>query len=331
MPFSYYARLSRAQQAVYRQSDAITQIRVPQPERFAAAVDALESALLAEDRAATQAASDRVIRGLMDVLGAPPVRVEVLAARPHAGWGELHGLYTAERGRRPKIQLWMRTAKQKRVVAFRTYLRTLLHEVGHHLDYTVLRLEESYHTEGFYKRESSLFHQLVTDLRRGAMPTMEEYAKQPREQRLKRLERTADELTGAIAGQSDAALSKRPDAKNWAAREVVCHLRDTEEFFMLRFATIMAVDNPPLAPPDPDRWADERQYLRNDATEAARAFRKRREETLAFLRNLAPAEWERGGTHAVRGKVTIDAFVTLMAWHDDNHLDQLRRALEGKA
>ena len=104
-------------------------------------MDAVESALLAEDRAATQAASERVIGGLMTVLGAPPVRVEVLAARPHARWGELHGLYTAERGRRPKIQLWMRTAKQKRVVAFRTYLRTLLHEVGHHLDYTVLRLE----------------------------------------------------------------------------------------------------------------------------------------------------------------------------------------------
>jgi hypothetical protein len=27
----------------------------------------------------------------------------------------------------------------------------------------------------------------------------------------------------------------------------------------------------------------------------------------------------------------IDDFVTLMAWHDDNHLDQLKRALEGKA
>jgi DinB superfamily len=331
MPFAYYARLSRAQQAVYRKSDAITEVRLPQAERFAAAIDAVESALLADDRAATQAASERVIAGLLAVLGAPPVRVEVLAARPHARWGELHGLYTVERGKRPKIQLWMRTAKQKRVVAFRTYLRTLLHEVGHHLDYTVLGLDESYHTEGFYKRESSLFHQLVTDLRRTGMPTMEDYAKQPREQRMKRLERTADELGAAIRGQSDALLSKRPDAKNWAAKEVVCHLRDTEEFFMLRFATIMAVDNPPLAPPDPDRWANERQYLRNDAGEAAGAFRKRREETLAFFKTLGPSDWERAGTHVTRGKVNVDAFLTLMAWHDDNHLDQLRRALEGRA
>jgi hypothetical protein len=331
MPFSYYARLSRAQQAVYRKSDAITEIRLPQPERFAAAVDAVESALLAEDRAATQAASERVIGGLMQMLGAPPVRVEVLAARPHARWGELHGLYTAEHGKRPKIQLWMRTAKQKRVVAFRTYLRTLLHEVGHHLDYTVLRLPESYHTEGFYKRESSLFHQLVTDLRRTAMPTMEEYGKQPREQRMKRLERSGDELAAALRGQSELALARRPDAKNWAAKEVVCHLRDIEETFMARFETMLASDTPRLTGPDPDRWAEERQYLRNDTGEALAAFRKRREETLALLKKLAPGDWERGGMHPARGKITIDNFLTLMAWHDDNHLDQLRRALEGKA
>jgi hypothetical protein len=28
--------------------------------------------------------------------------------------------------------------------------------------------------------------------------------------------------------------------------------------------------------------------------------------------------------------MTIDHLLSLMAWHDDNHLDQLRRALEGE-
>ena len=305
-------------------------MRLPRPTLLYPAVDAVEAALVSEDRAATQHASARLIGALLEMLGLPPVRVEVLAARPHAGWGELHGLYTAERGKTPKIQLWMRTAKQKRVVAFRTYLRTLLHEVGHHIDYTGLRLAESYHTEGFYKRESSLFHQLVTD-RRATVPTMEEYAKQPREQRLKRLERTADELAAAIAGQSEATLSRRPDARNWAAIEVVCHLRDAEELFMIRFETIMASEDPGLTPLDPDRWASERQYLNNVAGEAVTAFRRRREESLAFLRKLEAEQWQRGGVHPVRGRLTIDDFATLMAWHDDNHLDQLRRALAGKA
>ena len=38
----------------------------------------------------------------------------------------------------------------------------LLHELCHHLDYELLDLEESFHTEGFYKRESNLFHQLMS-------------------------------------------------------------------------------------------------------------------------------------------------------------------------
>jgi hypothetical protein len=29
--------------------------------------------------------------------------------------------------------------------------------------------------------------------------------------------------------------------------------------------------------------------------------------------------------------MTVKDFVELMAWHDDNHLDQLKRALDGKA
>ena len=82
---------------------------------------------------------------------------------------------------------------------------------------------------------------------------------------------------------------------------------------------------------NPNRWAEERQYLKNDATEALDAFGRRREETLALLGSLAPRDWERGGVHLdSRGRRTIDEFVSVIAWHDDNHLDQLRRALEGR-
>jgi hypothetical protein len=96
---------------------------------------------------------------------------------------------------------------------------------------------------------------------------------------------------------------------------------------------ILAMDNPKLAfdPTTPDRWAEERQYLRNDAALALAAFRARRDESLALLRTLTPEQWKRAGLHATRGAITINDFVTLMAWHDDNHLDQLKRALEGKA
>ena len=164
MPFAYYARLSKRQRAIYDKSDGVTEVRLPEAESLRPVVAALAEALAREERAETQLACQRLLDGLTQALGVGPVRVEVLAARPHAHWGELHGLYTEARGARPpKITLWMRTARQRRVVAFRTFLRTLLHELCHHLDYQRFRLPDSFHTQGFYKRESSLFHQLIPD------------------------------------------------------------------------------------------------------------------------------------------------------------------------
>jgi uncharacterized damage-inducible protein DinB len=163
------------------------------------------------------------------------------------------------------------------------------------------------------------------------MPTMEDYARQTPDKRLERAARTADELAAAIRGKDDAALSKRPDGKNWAAKEIICHLRDAEESFMARFDVMMAMDDPKFAGANPDRWAEERQYLRNDVTHALAAFRKRRAETIAFLRGLEGDQWRRAGIHPVRGRMTIDDFLALIAWHDDNHLDQLTRALDGRA
>jgi len=162
MPFAYYERLTRAQQRVYRQSDEVTSLRLPGAALLRPLIAVLEAALRSEERTRVETAAQRVFTGLTRAFGVTACRVEVLAARPHGRWGELQGLYTtAPSGRLPKVTLWMRTARQRRVVAFRTFLRTLLHELGHHLDYEHLRLSDSFHTEGFYKRESSLFHQLV--------------------------------------------------------------------------------------------------------------------------------------------------------------------------
>jgi hypothetical protein len=161
--FAYYRYLSPARQRVYRRSDAITGVPLPRPELVGPEVAALADALAREARPDVEAAAQALHRALLAQLVIPPCRVRVLNARPHGRWGELQGLYEpAPRGQPPTITLWMRTARQRRVVAFRTFLRTLLHELCHHLDYERFRLAESFHTQGFYQRESSLFHQLVT-------------------------------------------------------------------------------------------------------------------------------------------------------------------------
>jgi hypothetical protein len=161
---------------------------------------------------------------------------------------------------------------------------------------------------------------------------MDEWARSTREARLARLTRAADELDGAVRGHDAATLASRPDASNWAPIEVLAHLRDTEESFLSRCLQIMAMDAEPRFPTtNPNRWAEERQYLRAEAAGVLAAFRRRRNETLAFFAGRAPEDWSRAG-HQMdsRGRRTLDDFLSLMAWHDDNHLDQLRRALRGE-
>jgi len=163
------------------------------------------------------------------------------------------------------------------------------------------------------------------------MPSIDEYARRPREERLARIGRTPDELTDVVQGADAALLVRRPAPKSWAPTEVICHLRDNEEWFLERMRFIVAMDLPRFVATNPDRWADERQYLTNDATVALAAFVRRRRETLEFLRQLEPDAWARAGVHVdSRGRRTINEFLSVMAWHDDNHLDQLRRALDGR-
>ncbi len=162
--FAYYNRLSKIRQAIYRKSDRVASIPLADVRPLQALSLSLQAALIEEDRHSTRAACHALAQGVTTRLSIPPVKVQVLATRPHDENSELHGLYNPAEGGSPAIiRVWMRTAKRRQVVAFKSFLRTLLHELCHHLDYEYLRLTESFHTGGFYQRESSLFHQLWRD------------------------------------------------------------------------------------------------------------------------------------------------------------------------
>ena len=162
MRFSYFERLSAKDKRIYLRSDAIRVVKVPDAAALLPLVGELRGELEAGRRVRTTKAANALILALCKQLGAPPVRVRIREIRPSWDGGELHGLYTfaEEPGDVPEIELWMRTVAKGHVVKFRTFLRTLLHEVCHHLDATILQMKESFHTHGFFARESSLTNQL---------------------------------------------------------------------------------------------------------------------------------------------------------------------------
>jgi hypothetical protein len=168
--FDYYRSLKASERRTYDRSDAIARITLPRIAEHQRLARELEQALVAEDRAQVNRASQKLCSSILRALGSADVVVHVLARRPKNADGELHGLYTREADGSSQIEVWMRTSEQKKVVRFKTFLRTLLHELCHHLDFTLFRLTDTYHTEGFFKRESSLVRQLVPPARKQAAP-----------------------------------------------------------------------------------------------------------------------------------------------------------------
>jgi hypothetical protein len=161
MPFAYFDRLSPARQAIYRRSDGIGALGLPPGLALGHRVRGIRAHLEAGDRAALERDCQALCDLLTRAYRVPSLAIRVLARRPSDDYGELHGLYEPDAaGDRARITVWMRTAAREQVVAFRSFLRTLVHELAHHLDYELFALEESFHTEGFYKRESDLANAL---------------------------------------------------------------------------------------------------------------------------------------------------------------------------
>ena len=161
MRFAYYDRLSPASKEVYRRSDAIETLELPHGIAAAEPVLAIRDGLARGHRATVQKGAQMLIDALVAGFAVPEIDVRVMAVRPSDVDGELHGLYEPDEDiATARISVWMRTAQRKQVVAFKSFLRTLIHEFLHHLDYEHFKLPETFHTEGFYKRESSLTNAL---------------------------------------------------------------------------------------------------------------------------------------------------------------------------
>ena len=172
MPFAYFDKLSAESRRTYRKSDGISRVEVPDVGRLMPLAAAIGPALGEESVAAVQRTCQALVDALNARLGTPPVVVKVLERRPASSDYELQGLYEPDEvtGGTARITVWMRTAKKEQVVKFRTFLRTLLHEVCHHLDYELYKLAETFHTEGFYARESALMRELLGEAPRASAP-----------------------------------------------------------------------------------------------------------------------------------------------------------------
>jgi hypothetical protein len=161
--FAFYRQLSRSEQQEYDRSDALRSVPLRPSDALRTAAEGLLAGLAKASRSEVRLAAQDLVEQICRGVGLPAAevpRVRVLLARPRSYRGEFHGLYTRDAHGRSEIRVWMFTAARHRVVRPRTFLRTLLHEVLHHLDLVRFGFPSSFHTLGFHARESALLRVL---------------------------------------------------------------------------------------------------------------------------------------------------------------------------
>jgi organic hydroperoxide reductase OsmC/OhrA len=133
-------------------------------------------------------------------------------------------------------------------------------------------------------------------------------------------ERSPDLVREAIKGMDRAALIARPIADKWSSLEVVCHLADTEIYFVDRIERTLAHDNPLLLGVDERPYADRLQFQQHDAEEELALMTILRQRTARILRRQPADVWNRTAVHSERGKVTLRQMVEGSIGHVLHHL-----------
>jgi HAD superfamily hydrolase (TIGR01662 family) len=116
---------------------------------------------------------------------------------------------------------------------------------------------------------------------------------------------------------------QQPDPNEWSILQILCHLVDSERTIQQpRLTRILREHNPFLAASKTPQGAD-MPLCDDDGYRIAEAFTKERENTLRFLRELAPDDWNRPGRHSIFGPTTLLEMAHFTAQHDRLHLNQL--------
>ncbi len=135
------------------------------------------------------------------------------------------------------------------------------------------------------------------------------------EQLLGRLE-AADAVASASSGELSPA-------------ETLARVRATNDILEPRILYALVRDRPPLLGYEEARWEDVMRYRTLPVSDSLLTMRLRRAELVRALRALDAEEWDRTGTHEVRGPMTVLEIALQIADLEDEHLARIERAVRG--
>lgn len=126
---------------------------------------------------------------------------------------------------------------------------------------------------------------------------------------------------------TDDLHTYRDGGDGWTVAEVLGHLRDFDEIFVMRLRLTTEQENGTIPLPAQEQWAAERKYNEQDVAQVLDAWSQNRAALLAYMGALSEDDWGKTATHPVRGVMSATDQLLLMTWHDWNHLEQITKIL----
>lgn len=150
---------------------------------------------------------------------------------------------------------------------------------------------------------------------------------------LKALGEASGELQRAFDGLRPRELMEpgRGADDGWTLQAIPYHVRETERGFFNQFDTMIRKREPEIPHVDVDDIPFPEDYHELDEEEVLEEFHYLRRRTTYALWDISERDWDRGGIHPYRGRVTVLQLAREMYQHDLEHLWQARRMIEALA
>ena len=139
-----------------------------------------------------------------------------------------------------------------------------------------------------------------------------------RAQRIDAIAVAPSQLRLAVTGLSDAQLDTPYRPGGWTVRQTVHHVADSHMNAFIRFRLGLTEENPTIKPYDQQAWA-ELADMRLPIEGSLRLLEGLHERLVHLLQSLHSASFQRQIFHPENGPMTLDAMLSLYAWHGQHH------------
>lgn len=147
-----------------------------------------------------------------------------------------------------------------------------------------------------------------------------------RTERQKLIQQYADgpaRLRAALTTVPPEAMQWRPKPGEWSAHEVICHCADSETNSYARIRFLVAENAPAIMGYDEANWARVFDYHTLPLEPALATVDAVRANTVALIRRLPDAAWQRAGTHTESGHYSAEDWLRIYADHLEIHAQQI--------